>query len=57
MLYTPADAGRVITAALGWQGDRVRLDGGVRVYGGPDSAVIAQVPTRRTAYVAGTWSF
>jgi hypothetical protein len=57
MLYTPADAGEVVTASLGWQGDRVRIDGGVRVYGGPGSAVLAQVPTRRTAYVAGTWSF
>lgn len=25
MLYTPADAGRVVTASLGWQGDRVRI--------------------------------
>jgi hypothetical protein len=57
MLYTPADAGRVLTAAIGWQGDRIRIDGGVRVYGGPSGAVLAQVPTRRTAYVAGTWSF
>jgi hypothetical protein len=57
MLYTPTDAGRVVTASLGWQGDRVRFDGGVRVYGGPSSAVLAQPPTRRVAYVAGTWSF
>ena len=57
MLYTPADAGRVLTSALGWQGDRVRLDGGLRSYGGPSAAVIAQTPTRRTMYVAGTWSF
>ncbi len=57
MLYTPADAGHVITASLGWQGDRVRVDGGLRTYGGPPSAVLAQLPTRRIAYVAGTWSF
>ncbi len=57
ILYTPADAGHVVTVSCGWQGDRVRLDGGVRVYGGPSTAVLAQVPTRRIAYFAATWSF
>ncbi|HEY9066783.1 MAG TPA: hypothetical protein VIO33_17505, partial [Burkholderiaceae bacterium] len=57
VLYTPADAGRIVTASVGWQGDRLRLDGGLRVYGGPSSAVLAQVPARRIAYVAGTWAF
>jgi len=57
MLYTPADAGRIVTASLGWQGDRVRIDAGTRVYSGPSSAVLAQVPTRRVVYVAATWSF
>jgi hypothetical protein len=57
VLYTPADAGRIVTASLGWQGDRVRIDAGARAYGGPSSAVLAQVPTRRIVYVAGTWSF
>lgn len=57
VLYTPADAGRIVTTALGWQGDRLRLDAGLRVYGGPGSAVLAQLPTRRIAYLAGTWAF
>jgi hypothetical protein len=57
VLYTPADAGRIVTASLGWQGDRVRIDAGARIYGGPSSAVLAQVPTRRIVYVAGTWTF
>ena len=57
LLYTPADAGRVVTASLGWQGDRVRIDGGCRLYGGPDGAVLAQLPTRRIVYLAGTWAF
>ena len=57
LLYTPADAGRVITASLGWQGDRVRIDAGARLYGGPSDAIAAQLPARRTVYVAGTWSF
>jgi hypothetical protein len=57
ILYTPADAGRVVTAALGWQGDRLRVDAGVRLYGGPGDAILAQLPTRRIAYLAGTWAF
>lgn len=57
VLFTPADRGRVVTGALGWQGDRVRVDAGLRVYGGPAEAVLAQVPSRRIGYVAGTWTF
>jgi len=57
VLYTPADSGRVVTATLGWQGDRWRIDAGMRLYGGPSDAVLAQLPTRRIAYLAGTWAF
>jgi hypothetical protein len=57
VLYMPADRGHVVTAALGWQGNRLRLDAGVRVNGGPADAVAAQLPVRRTAYLAGTWAF
>ncbi len=57
VLVTPADRGRVVTASLGWQGDRVRVDAGVRVYGGPSDALLTQLPARRIGYVAGTWSF
>ena len=57
LLLTPADRGRVVTASLGWQGDRLRIDAGLRFYGGPSDAVLAQLPTRRIAFVAGTWSF
>lgn len=57
VLYTPADAGRTVTASLGWQGDRVRVDAGLRQYGGPGAAVLAQLPARRVAYLAGTWPF
>ena len=57
MLFTPADGGRVVTAALGWQGDRMRVDTGWRMYGGPADSLLAQTPTRRIAYVAGTWMY
>ena len=47
----------MITASLAWQGDRVRIDAGWRESGGPADAVLAQLPTRRTAYLAATWAF
>jgi len=57
MLYTPQDRGRVLTASLSWQGDRVNVQGGLRVYGGPPDAVFMQLPVSRQAYVALTWAF
>ncbi len=57
LLYTPADGGRTHTAALLWKGDRVQFQGGARVYGGPANALLAQLPTRRQAYLMGVWSF
>ena len=57
MLYTPADQGRILTASLTWQGDRVQVQGGLRTYGGPGNSVLMQTPVSATAYVAGTWTF
>lgn len=57
VLYMPADRGRVLTAQLGWQGNRLRVDAGVRLNGGPVESVVAQLPVKRTAYLAGTWAF
>jgi hypothetical protein len=57
VLYTPADLGFSVTASLLWQGDRVQVQGGVRNYGGPADAVLAQLPGRSTAFAAVTWSF
>jgi hypothetical protein len=57
LLYQPADGGRMVTAALLWKGDRMQLQGGWRVYGGAANAVLTQLPTRRQAYLAGTWTF
>jgi hypothetical protein len=57
VLYTPADRGRVLTASLSWQGDRVQVQGGLRVYGGPADALVMQSPVRRQAYCAMTWAF
>ena len=57
VLYMPADHGRVVTASVIWQGDRVQLQGGLRFYGGPANALVMQLPTRALAYVASTWTF
>lgn len=45
------------TAALLWKGDRVQVQGGLRLYGGPAQSVLAQLPSRRQAYLALTWAF
>jgi hypothetical protein len=57
LLTTPADHGRVITAALQWQGDQWRLNAAWRSMGGPASAVMAQLPSQRTLLLAATRAF
>lgn len=57
MLYHPADQGRMITAALVWKGDRVQVQGGVRINAGPAASVLRQLPTQRQAFLAATWAF
>ena len=57
ILYTPADHGKILTGSLTWQGDRLQVQGGLRTHGGPNNAVVAQLPTRRLAYMALTWAF
>ncbi|MFZ6656642.1 hypothetical protein [Undibacterium sp. TJN19] len=57
LLWTPEDNGRITTASLGWQGDRITINGGIRIYGGPNKAVMAQLPDSKTAYISATWAF
>lgn len=57
MLFTPADAGRVVTASLNWQGDRFAVQARLRHFGGPSTAIYSQLPVRRIAYIGTTWSF
>lgn len=57
MLYTPQDRGRIATAALTWQGDRVKVEGGLRAMAGPEAAVVRQLPVQRQGFVAVTWAF
>jgi len=57
LLFHPADRGCLVTASLAWQGDRVKLEGGVRVHAGPSTAVVRQLPVRRQAYLSASWAF
>jgi len=56
-LITPADRGRIVTLGVQWQGDRLRLNAAWRSYGGPQDAVIAQLPQRRVGVLQASWSF
>lgn len=57
MQWTPEDKGRVMTAALSWQGNRINISGGLRFYGGPSQSIFAQLPDSRVTYVSATWAF
>ena len=57
MLYTPADQGSITTLSAIWSGEQFKIEGGLRVHGGPDSAVLRQLPVQQQAYVVGTWAF
>lgn len=52
VLYTPEDGGRVVSASLGYEADRYRIDAGLRVYGGRADSAYRLLPERRVAYVA-----
>jgi hypothetical protein len=56
-LITPADRGRIVTLGVQWQGDRWRLNAALRAYGGPDGALVTQLPQRRVGVLAATWAF
>ncbi|WP_341677347.1 hypothetical protein [Niveibacterium sp. SC-1] len=56
-LCNPADGGSTVTASLGWQGDQLRIDAGLRGYFGPHDALLRQLPDRAIAYAAVTLPF
>jgi hypothetical protein len=56
-LLTPSDSGRIVTAAVQWQGERVRLNAAWRTYGGPATALFSQLPQGQVGLLAATWPF
>ncbi len=57
VLFTPSDQGTINTFSLGWTGERFKMDLGLRSHGGPESAVVRQLPVQRQVYALGTWTF
>jgi hypothetical protein len=57
ILFTPADGGWVATASLAYEGNRLRVDAGYRVFGGPRNAAYRLLPEDRVAYAAFQVSF
>lgn len=43
--------------ALSWQGDRLKLETGLRRHAGPASALIRQPPQRSQAYAWLEWAY
>jgi hypothetical protein len=56
-LFSPADRGRIVSLSLQWKGPQLRLDGSLRLYGGPADAVFAQLPLRRSLVLAASIAF
>lgn len=56
-LYHPQDGGLMLTAALSWQGDRLKLEAGLRRHAGPASALIRQLPQRTLGYALAEWAY
>jgi len=50
LLVTPRDGGRVLTTGLEYQGDRQRLNFGLRFLGGAADSAYAQAPAKRMAF-------
>lgn len=51
VLKSLGDGGWTLTAALAWQGERLRVDAGLRRYGGPVDAAYRLLPERAAAFV------
>lgn len=52
VLVTPADGGWMATAAIGWQGERTRLDAGLRLLGGRPGSAYRLFPESAIFYAA-----
>lgn len=51
VLKSLGDGGRILTTALTWQGERLRLEAGLRHYGGRADAAYRLLPERAAAFV------
>lgn len=51
LLKSLADGGWTATASVGWQGEGLRIDAGLRRYGGPADSAYRLLPERAAAFV------
>lgn len=57
LLRTPEDGGWVATAAAAWETDRLRLDAGLRRFGGKAESSYRLMPERRVLFVGASYAF
>ena len=57
LLRTPEDGGWVATAAAAWEGDRVRLDAGLRRFGGKAESSYRLMPEQRVLFAGVSYAF
>lgn len=51
MLKSMGDGGWTLTASVGWQGERLKIDAGLRRYGGPADSAYRLLPERGAAFL------
>lgn len=51
------DRSYTVTAAIGWEADRLRIDAGVRRYGGPANSAYGLLPERGLLFAGATLAF
>lgn len=57
LMRTPEDGGWVATAAAAWEADRLRLDAGLRRFGGKAESSYRLMPERRVLFVGASYAF
>ena len=57
LLRTPEDGGWVATAAAAWEGDRLRLDAGLRRFGGKSESSYRLMPEQRVLFIGASYAF
>ena len=57
LLRTPEDGGWAATAAAAWEGDRVRLNAGLRQFGGKSDSSYRLMPEQRVLFIGASYAF
>jgi hypothetical protein len=57
VLRTPEEGGWVATAAVGWEADRLRVDAGLRRFGGRPESAYRLMPERGVVFAGASLAF